>query len=371
MWKIIYWWPSVFAVHLSFQNFPLTPNPRILTELFYKINLLLPWAKKSDNQGQNLTNQYLGHEKGSSINDVSVLRGRGQGFSEDSIKASVIISVTMGGGGGISGKTVPTFRDVRYGQPLSQPWFILASNWKPVDSEGWLSESLFVTLPRNFDDVRVISFENRIVQSSERKLEIFQNLFVNFFNFESSFKILRNYVSFFWLFEYVNWFLFVLVFLKLIKDVQYPKWKSLRKWSCWWRRLKFFPSVVNEGNYFTLEGIAENICILTWNCWDALLQLSILAMYKATALIVLLRQSLEQKKTIFLKITWFGYHPNHLTILLILLSLLLLNIQMRRETIFWSPLRCILLKVTILRHQVVTTRLIYDFLRSSVPPLII
>ena len=41
--------------------------------------------------------------KGSSINDVTVLRGEeGQGLCADSIKAIVIKRVTMGEGGGVS-----------------------------------------------------------------------------------------------------------------------------------------------------------------------------------------------------------------------------------------------------------------------------
>jgi len=46
------------------------------------------------------------------------------------------------------------------------------------------------------------------------------------------------------------------------------------------------------------QKVLQSKNFLTWNCCDALLQLSILAMYKATALMVLLRQSLEQKKRI-------------------------------------------------------------------------
>ncbi len=37
--------------------------------------------------------------KGSSINDVTFLGGGGQGFCDNSTKASVTKSVTMGGGG--------------------------------------------------------------------------------------------------------------------------------------------------------------------------------------------------------------------------------------------------------------------------------
>ena len=51
----------------------------------------------------------------SSINDVTVLGGRGQGFCDDSTKAFTIKLVTMGGGSEI----VPKLRDVIYGRPLS------------------------------------------------------------------------------------------------------------------------------------------------------------------------------------------------------------------------------------------------------------
>ena len=55
---------------------------------------------------------------GSSINDVTVLEGRGyQGFCDDSAKALVLKSVTMGGGGV---KNYRKMRDVLYGRPLSE-----------------------------------------------------------------------------------------------------------------------------------------------------------------------------------------------------------------------------------------------------------
>ena len=50
---------------------------------------------------------------GSSINDVTVLGGWGQGFCDDSTKASVIKRVTIGEGGS---KIVQI--DVIYGRPL-------------------------------------------------------------------------------------------------------------------------------------------------------------------------------------------------------------------------------------------------------------
>ena len=53
---------------------------------------------------------------GSSINDVTVLGGRGyQGFCDDSTKALVLKSVTMGGGGV---KNYQKLRDVIYGRTL-------------------------------------------------------------------------------------------------------------------------------------------------------------------------------------------------------------------------------------------------------------
>jgi hypothetical protein len=56
------------------------------------------------------------YDKGSSINDVTVLGGRGyQGFCDDSTKALVLKSVTIGGGGV---KNYQKIRDVIYGRPL-------------------------------------------------------------------------------------------------------------------------------------------------------------------------------------------------------------------------------------------------------------
>ncbi len=55
--------------------------------------------------------------QGSSINDVTALGGRGyQGFCDNSAKALVIKSVTMGGG---SVKNDQILRDVIYGRPLT------------------------------------------------------------------------------------------------------------------------------------------------------------------------------------------------------------------------------------------------------------
>jgi hypothetical protein len=55
--------------------------------------------------------------KGSSINDVTVVGGRGyQGFCDNSTKASVIKSVTIGEAGVIN---VPKLRGVIYGRPLN------------------------------------------------------------------------------------------------------------------------------------------------------------------------------------------------------------------------------------------------------------
>ncbi len=54
---------------------------------------------------------------GSSINDVTALRGRGyQGFCDDNTKALVIKRVTMVGGGV---KNYQILRDVIYVRPLS------------------------------------------------------------------------------------------------------------------------------------------------------------------------------------------------------------------------------------------------------------
>ncbi len=54
--------------------------------------------------------------KGSSINEVTALGGRGyQGFCDNSTKALVIKSVTMGGGGV---KNYQILRDVIYGRHL-------------------------------------------------------------------------------------------------------------------------------------------------------------------------------------------------------------------------------------------------------------
>ena len=56
--------------------------------------------------------------KGSSINDVTVLGGGGQGFCDNSSKSLVIKRVTIGGGGV---RNCPKLRDVIYGRPLRVP----------------------------------------------------------------------------------------------------------------------------------------------------------------------------------------------------------------------------------------------------------
>jgi hypothetical protein len=73
----------------------------------------------------------LSHSLGSSINDVTALGGRGyQGFCDDSTKALVMKSVTMGEGGV---KNDLILRDVIYGRPLypshtqSLSFFLLAT----------------------------------------------------------------------------------------------------------------------------------------------------------------------------------------------------------------------------------------------------
>ena len=55
--------------------------------------------------------------KGSSINDVTVLGGGGQGFFDDSTKALVTKRLTMGGEGV---KNCQKLRDVIYGRPLTK-----------------------------------------------------------------------------------------------------------------------------------------------------------------------------------------------------------------------------------------------------------
>jgi hypothetical protein len=66
-----------------------------------------------------IKNYTLYQQKGPSINDVTALGGRGyQGFCDNSTKALLIKSVTMGGGGV---KNYEKLRDVSYGRPQSLP----------------------------------------------------------------------------------------------------------------------------------------------------------------------------------------------------------------------------------------------------------